>query len=133
MKSFLKSLICLLVAVSGANAQTIPVQLPAGIVYEYRLNYKIDSLARALKAEFGTVVIIPPIIKPPVVVKDSCVKGPTIEGISKITSTGAVLNFDALGVNSIDYQVLSETGTILYSDSLIGLSSSTVTFRYSAF
>lgn len=65
------------------------------------------------------------------VVLDSCKKGPTIEGISKITSTGATLLFDADGVPAINYDILSGDGnTWLYSDSLVNLQSNSPTFKY---
>ncbi|MCE6992111.1 hypothetical protein [Dyadobacter sp. CY323] len=113
-------------------AQTITVPLPPGIVYQSQLektDARLDSLVKALRG----VVVPPPVIQDPVAVKDSCVYGPNIAGISKITNTGAVLLFDALQVTDINYTITNEVGAPLYTDSLLNLQSNSVPFKYQAF
>lgn len=92
-------------------------------VRSWILSAEVDSLIKKV----GGVVVPPPVITP----LDSCIRGPVIDGISKITSTGAVLRFDAFNVPKINYVILSESGDrMLYSDSLVGLTTNTVPFKY---
>jgi len=104
----MKKLIILLLLPLWALSQNLTVPLPPGIVYEQRLNAKIDSLAKALT---GTV-------KPPPVPLPACKRGPTIEGISKITSTSANVLFDGDSVIVIAYEVRRENGSRVVLDSI---------------
>lgn len=104
----MKKLIILLLLPLWALSQNLTVPLPPGIVYEQRLNAKIDSLAKALT---GTV-------KPPPVPLPACKRGPTIEGISKITSTSANVLFDGDSVIVIAYEIRRENGSRVILDSI---------------
>lgn len=90
----MKKLIALLLLPFMVGAQTITVPLPAGIVYEQRLNAKIDSLAKALS---GTVA--PPITKP------ACTEGPEIRDIRDIQSNSLVLQFHGDGVDTLQFEI----------------------------
>lgn len=105
--------------------QNITVPLPPGLVYKQdldKISARIDSLARVVAGGIKPPPIVTPI--------DSCPRGPSIEGISKITGTSSELNFDAEGVPKINYVILNEAGNLLYSDSLIDLQTNRVPFKY---
>ncbi|MCF0059923.1 hypothetical protein MUK70_11790 [Dyadobacter chenwenxiniae] len=118
-----KLLILILLCAHLGYGQTVNVPTKAYIDVQLKgVNARIDSLNKVLSGG----------VKPPPVVTplDSCPRGPSIEGISKITNTGAELNFDADGVPKINYVILNEAGNILYSDSLIDLTKNRVPFEY---
>lgn len=91
----------------------------------------VDRQIRAVNMRIDSLIKSGGVTPPPTPALDSCKRGPIIVSISKVTNTGATLLFDAFDVPGINYVILSEAGNMLYSDSLVNLTTNNVPFRYS--
>lgn len=107
-------LLVLLLCAQIASGQAVTGKVDLSNYYTKR---QVDSLLKVKPGE-------------PVVTLPDCDRGPTIEGISKITNTELTLLFDAEGVPKINYEIVNIAGEPLYKDSLVNLSTNTVPVRY---